>query len=99
MKPKILIITGQQQAMKVLVLGASGGVGKHLVRLACEQGHIVTALARVTAAHSTGEVRGELPDDRRDFTRGCRLVDTGARSPADSRTHADDLRRVTVLLT
>jgi len=46
MKPKTLIITGQHQAMKLLVLGASGGVGKHLVRLACDQGHIVTALAR-----------------------------------------------------
>jgi putative NADH-flavin reductase len=34
------------QAMKLLVLGASGGVGKHLVRLACDQGHIVTALVR-----------------------------------------------------
>jgi putative NADH-flavin reductase len=34
------------EAMKILVLGASGGVGKHLVRLACEQGHMVTALAR-----------------------------------------------------
>jgi len=32
--------------MRVLVLGASGGVGRHLVRLACEQGHIVTALTR-----------------------------------------------------
>lgn len=32
--------------MKVLVLGASGGVGKHLVRLACDQGHVVTALVR-----------------------------------------------------
>jgi putative NADH-flavin reductase len=32
--------------MKVLVLGASGGVGKHLVRLACDQGHLVTALVR-----------------------------------------------------
>ncbi len=32
--------------MKVLVLGASGGVGTHLVRLACDQGHSVTALAR-----------------------------------------------------
>lgn len=30
----------------MLVLGASGGVGKHLVRLACAQGHIVTALVR-----------------------------------------------------
>src|SRR5882672_9224421 len=32
--------------MKVLVIGASGGVGKHLVRLTCDQGHIVTALVR-----------------------------------------------------
>jgi len=39
-------ITDLHQAMKVLVLGASGGVGKHLVRLACDQGHIVTALVR-----------------------------------------------------
>src|SRR6476660_346002 len=35
-------ITGLHEAMKMLVLGASGGVGKHLVRLACDQGHIVT---------------------------------------------------------
>jgi hypothetical protein len=33
-------------------------------------------------AHSTREDRGELPDDRRDFTRGCCVVDTGARGPA-----------------
>ena len=32
--------------MKLLVLGASGGVGKHLMRLACDQGHLVTALVR-----------------------------------------------------
>lgn len=32
--------------MKILVLGASGGVGTHLVRLACEHGHSVTALVR-----------------------------------------------------
>ena len=36
----------RHEARKVLVLGASGGVGKHLVRLACDQGHIVTALMR-----------------------------------------------------
>lgn len=30
----------------MLVLGASGGVGKNVVRLACDQGHIVTALVR-----------------------------------------------------
>ena len=34
------------QPMKMLMLGASGGVGKHLVRLACDQGHVVTALVR-----------------------------------------------------
>ena len=39
-------VTGLHDPMKVLVLGASGGVGKHLVRLACDQGHIVTALMR-----------------------------------------------------
>jgi putative NADH-flavin reductase len=39
-------VTGLPVAMKVLLLGASGGVGKHLVRLACDQGHIVTALVR-----------------------------------------------------
>ena len=32
--------------MKILVLGASGGVGKHLTRLACDQGHAVTGIAR-----------------------------------------------------
>ena len=34
--------------MNLFVLGASGGVGKQLVRLACERGHRVTALARKT---------------------------------------------------
>jgi len=32
--------------MKLFVLGASGGVGRQLVRLACDGGHDVTALAR-----------------------------------------------------
>ncbi|MBL8933357.1 MAG: NAD(P)H-binding protein [Archangium sp.] len=32
--------------MKVLILGASGGVGVHLVKLAAEAGHEVTALSR-----------------------------------------------------
>ncbi len=32
--------------MRVLVLGASGGVGRHVLRLALEQGHAVTALTR-----------------------------------------------------
>jgi len=32
--------------MKILVLGASGGVGRHLVRIASDKGHEVTALMR-----------------------------------------------------
>ena len=32
--------------MKILVLGASGGVGRQIVRLALDEGHAVTALAR-----------------------------------------------------
>jgi putative NADH-flavin reductase len=39
--------------MKLLVLGASGGVGKHLIRLACDQGHSVTALVRRAAGVDT----------------------------------------------
>jgi putative NADH-flavin reductase len=34
--------------LKILVLGASGGVGKQLVRLACDHGDTVTAIARRT---------------------------------------------------
>lgn len=32
--------------MNLLILGASGGIGQHLVRFACDHGHLVTALAR-----------------------------------------------------
>jgi putative NADH-flavin reductase len=32
--------------MKILVRGASGGVGKHVVRIACDRGHSVTAIVR-----------------------------------------------------
>src|SRR5205823_14645785 len=38
--------TGLPETMKMLMLGASGGIGKYLVRFACDEGHIVTALAR-----------------------------------------------------
>ena len=37
-------ITGLHEAMQESVPGPWGGVEKHLVRLACDQGHIVTAL-------------------------------------------------------
>ena len=36
--------------MRLLVIGASGGVGKHLVRLACDEGHGVTAIVRDATA-------------------------------------------------
>ncbi len=35
--------------MKLLILGASGGCGRWVVRLAAEQGHDVTAMVRRTA--------------------------------------------------
>lgn len=36
-------------AMKIVVLGASGACGKHLVELSAKQGHSVTAVARVSS--------------------------------------------------
>jgi len=32
--------------MKLFILGATGGIGRHLVRLALERGHFVTAYVR-----------------------------------------------------
>jgi uncharacterized protein YbjT (DUF2867 family) len=52
--------------MKLLVLGASGGVGQWLLRLAAERGHDVTALvrpsAKLDAPPSVGVVRGDPLD-------------------------------------
>jgi uncharacterized protein YbjT (DUF2867 family) len=52
--------------LKLLVLGASGGVGQWLVRLAAERGHEVTALVRPTAKlappSSIRVVRGDVLD-------------------------------------
>jgi uncharacterized protein YbjT (DUF2867 family) len=52
--------------LKLLVLGASGGVGQWLVRLAAERGHDVTALARPTATldapSSVHVIRGDVLD-------------------------------------
>lgn len=47
---------------RVLVLGASGGVGRHLVSLAAERGHTVTAVARGELALPAGVVlhRGDV---------------------------------------
>jgi len=46
LKPSQTYPLSWEKTLKILVLGASGGVGKHLVRLACDQGHVVTALVR-----------------------------------------------------
>lgn len=50
--------------MRLLILGASGGCGRWLTRLAAEQGHEVTALVRPTATHDPPPgvriVRGEV---------------------------------------
>lgn len=54
--------------MRLLVLGASGGVGGWLVRLAAKRGHDVTALVRQTATLDTPAsvrvVRGDVADAR-----------------------------------
>ncbi len=49
--------------MRVVVLGAAGGVGRHAVRLAGERGHTVTALARRPGA-DPGSARWVLGDVR-----------------------------------
>lgn len=50
--------------MNILILGASGGVGRHLVRLALEQGHAVTALTRTMfAAGHDGRAARVIVDD------------------------------------
>lgn len=51
--------------MRILVLGASGGVGAHLVRLAASAGHEVTALARSPLQAPAG-VRVVVDDVLRD---------------------------------
>ncbi len=53
--------------MRILVLGASGGIGRHLVRIAAEKGHTVTAVARSQVAVPAG-VRLVVDDVQRD---GC----------------------------
>ncbi len=64
--------------MYLVVLGASGGVGRHLVRLAQERGHQVTAVARASS---------EVPD-----VPGARVVRGDLCSPAvlrDAMKNAD----------
>jgi putative NADH-flavin reductase len=44
--------------MKLFILGATGGIGRHLVRLALERGHFVTAYVR--SPKKIGEVHERL---------------------------------------
>ena len=70
--------------MKIAVLGATGGVGKHVVRLALEAGHSVTAIARepsniIPSQHpnlhnSKFDMQTRAVDDLADVIRGCDLV-------------------------
>lgn len=46
--------------MRIAVLGATGGVGTHVVRLALEQGHTVVALARDPSKIAASGERTEL---------------------------------------
>jgi putative NADH-flavin reductase len=52
--------------VRVLVLGASGGIGRWLVRIAAERGHVVTALVRDSAEVDVPEAvrlrRGDVTD-------------------------------------
>lgn len=77
--------------MKVAVLGATGGVGAHVVKIALEQGHQVLAMARdpskIPATHSSlTSVKIDLADRNADtlataikgmqiYQRSCRLLD------------------------
>lgn len=58
--------------MRVLVLGAAGGVGRHAVRVALARGHEVVAASRSGAPHAGAEV---VAVDVRDPDAVARVVD------------------------
>lgn len=63
--------------MRVLVLGASGGVGRHVVRLAVAAGHDVTAIQRVAGPVPAG-VRLCVDDVGRDGVLDAAVADQDA---------------------
>lgn len=94
--------------MKLLVLGASGGVGQWLVRLAAGHGHEVTALVRQTskldAPSSVRVVRAEILNpsvigravEGQDAVASCLGLRRAGRSPwAPLRSPADLVEMVT----
>ena len=67
--------------MKILILGATGRTGRHLLRQALERGHRVVALVRNTKKVDTSHDRLELvqgdvtnPDTRNQCLEGCEAV-------------------------
>ena len=58
--------TCSDAGMRIAVIGATGGVGAHVVRLALEQGHSVLALARDTSKIS-GEPGKNLKKEKLDM--------------------------------
>src|SRR4051812_38709066 len=98
-RPKEAVMTNSADTHNILVLGATGGTGRLIVRDALAQGHAVTALVR-------------SPDKAGDLG-GARLVVGDARDPAALRdalggqhavisalgTPASPLREVTLLST
>ena len=67
--------------MKVLVLGATGGTGRLIVRDAVAKGHSVVALVRSKASANLPGVDMIEGDARDEGTRTCSLVVKGAESP------------------
>jgi putative NADH-flavin reductase len=61
--------------MRVVVLGAAGGVGGHAVRLAAERGHEVVAVARRPGTGPGGAAGTELVGDVRDADLLARAVE------------------------
>jgi putative NADH-flavin reductase len=67
------ILTGKERRMRVLIAGATGTVGQHVVTQALERGHEVTAIARRPES-----LRTEHPDLR---VTAANILDPGAVEP------------------
>ena len=58
--------------MKLFILGATGGIGRHLVRLALERGHFVTAYVR--SPEKIGEAHKRLKATQGDVFNGGEMT-------------------------
>ena len=85
--------------MRVVVLGAAGGVGRHAVRLAAERGHTVVAVARTAGAGASGDAVTRLTGDVRDgdlLTRAVEGADAVLWCVGVTRTSGGDVGRTAV---